>query len=288
MGARSIAAPLTLASDSRYGLAAASETGVRALAMRECAAMKRLQAALEDFGRMIIFAMEAAAWAFRPPFRLDLVIAQMALIGVGSAFIVGATGLSAGMVFALQMNYALKQFAAEGYVGGSVAFSLARELAPVFTALMVTGRAGSAIATELGTMRVTEQIDAMESMAVNPIQYLVVPRIIASILMFPVLTMIFNVIGYGGGFVMGVYVANIPIGPFVEHTREFMEPSDILHGLFKAVVFGLLVSIITTFRGYAATGGAKGVGEGTTRGVVMSSIAVLAADYVITFIAVGT
>ncbi len=237
---------------------------------------------------MILFAVEVVAWAFRPPFRPELIIAQMAFIGVGSVFIVAATGLSAGMVFALQMNYALKQFAAEGYVGGSVAFSLARELAPVFTALMVTGRAGSAIATELGTMRVTEQIDAMESMAVNPIQYLVVPRIIASIVMFPLLTMIFDVIGYGGGYVMGIYVANIPVGPFVEHTREFIVPGDILHGLLKAVIFGAIVSVITTWRGYAAAGGARGVGEGTTRGVVTSSIAVLAADYVITFIAVGT
>jgi phospholipid/cholesterol/gamma-HCH transport system permease protein len=232
--------------------------------------------------------VEAMAWAVRPPFRLELVVAQMAFIGVGSAFIVAATGLSAGMVFALQMNYALKQFAAEGYVGGSVAFSLARELSPVFTALMVTGRAGSAISTELGTMRVTEQIDAMESMAVNPIQYLVVPRIIASVVMFPLLTMVFNVIGYAGGYVMGVYVARIPVGPFVEHTREFMDPEDVMHGLYKALVFGLLVSVITTWRGYAASGGAKGVGEGTTRGVVMSSIAVLLADYVITFISVGT
>jgi phospholipid/cholesterol/gamma-HCH transport system permease protein len=250
--------------------------------------MDRMRAALEDFGRMILFSFEAVAWAFRPPFRADLIVTQMAFIGVGSAFIVGATGLSAGMVFALQMNYALKQFAAEGYVGGSVAFSLARELSPIFTALMVTGRSGSAIASELGTMRVTEQIDAMESMAVNPIQYLVVPRIVASILMFPVLTMVFNVIGYGGGFVMGVYVARIPIGPFLEHTREFMDPADILHGLLKAVIFGMIVSIVTTWRGYAAAGGAKGVGEGTTRAVVMSSIAVLVADYVITFIAVGT
>ena len=250
--------------------------------------MERIRAALDDFGRMILFAMESVAWVFRPPFRPELVLTQMAFIGVGSVFIVAATGLALGMVFALQMNYALKNFAAEGYVGGSVAFSLARELAPIFTALMVTGRAGSAIATELGTMRVTEQIDAMESMAVNPIQYLVVPRIIAATLMLPVLTMAFNVIGYGGGYVMGVFVANIPVGPFVAHTREFMEPSDIMHGLLKAVVFGAIVSVITTWRGYAATGGARGVGEGTTRGVVMSSIAVLIADYVITFISVGT
>ena len=250
--------------------------------------MKKVTAALEDFGRMIIFAVEAAAWAVRPPFRLDQILAQMAFIGVGSSFIVGATGLATGMVFGLQMNYALKQFAAENYVGGSVAFSLARELAPVFTALMVTGRAGSAIATELGTMRVTEQIDAMETMAVNPIQYLVVPRIIACVVMFPVLTMVFNAVGYFGGYVMGVFVARIPVGPFLDHTREFVDPTDIFHGLYKAVVFGVIVSVIATWRGYAASGGAKGVGEGTTRAVVSSSIAVLAADYVITFIAVGT
>jgi phospholipid/cholesterol/gamma-HCH transport system permease protein len=250
--------------------------------------MRGLRAALEDFGRMIFFAVDVVAWSVRPPFRLELVLAQMASIGVGSAFIVGATGLAAGMVFALQMNFALKQFAAQGYVGGSVAFSLSRELAPIFTALMITGRAGSAIATELGTMRVTEQIDAMESMAVNPIQYLVVPRVVASILMFPVLTMLFNAIGYGGAYVMGIFVAGIPEGPFIEHTRELLAPSDLMHGLYKALIFGAIVSIITTWRGYSAFGGAKGVGEGTTRAVVASSIAVLAADYVITFIAVGT
>jgi phospholipid/cholesterol/gamma-HCH transport system permease protein len=250
--------------------------------------MGRLKAALEDFGRMILFAVEMVAWAVRPPFRPELVLAQMAFIGVGSAFIVGVTGTFAGMVFALQMNFALKQFAAEGFSGGAVAFSLARELAPVFTALMVTARAGSAIATELGTMRVTEQIDAMESMAVNPIQYLVVPRVIAALLMFPVLTMLFNGLGYAGGFVMGVYVARIPVGPYLVHTQEFMDVDDILHGLIKAVVFGFIVAVVTTWRGYAASGGAKGVGEGTTRGVVASSIFVLLADYAITFLSVGT
>ncbi len=250
--------------------------------------MKRLRAALEDFGQMLFFAAETVAWAFRPPFRPDQILAQMAFIGAGSAFIVGVTGSFAGMVFGLQMNYAMKQFAAEGYVGGSTAFALSRELAPVFTALMVTGRAGSAIATELGTMRVTEQIDAMESMAVSPIQYLVVPRVIAALVMFPVLTMLFNVLGYGGAYLMGVYVAGIPVGPFVGHTREFVHMSDIMHGLMKAVVFGLLVAIITTWRGYSATGGARGVGEGTTRAVVASSIAILLADYAATVLSVGS
>jgi phospholipid/cholesterol/gamma-HCH transport system permease protein len=250
--------------------------------------MRRLTAALEDFGQMIFFALETLAWVFRPPYRPELILAQMAFIGVGSIFIVGVTGTFSGMVLALQGNYAMKQFAAEGYVGGSVALALARELAPVLTALMVTGRAGSAIATELGTMRVTEQIDAMDSMAVNPIQYLVVPRVIASILMFPALTMLFNALGYLGAYVMGIFVAGIPVGPFIEHTRTFLNPADIGHGLLKAVVFGLVVAIITTWRGYAATGGSRGVGEGTTRAVVASSIGILVVDYGITLFAVGT
>jgi phospholipid/cholesterol/gamma-HCH transport system permease protein len=250
--------------------------------------MARLRAGFEDFGRMIFFAVETVAWVFRPPFRLEQLLVQMAFIGAGSAFIVGVTGTFAGMVFGLQMNYAMKQFAAEGYVGGSTAFALARELSPVFTALMVTGRSGSAIATELGTMRVTEQVDAMESMAVNPIQYLVVPRVLASLIMFPMLTMLFTGLGYAGAYLMGVGVARIPAGPFIEHTREFLDPSDVLHGLLKAVVFGAIVSVIATWRGYSATGGARGVGEGTTRAVVASSVAILLADYVITFLDVGT
>jgi phospholipid/cholesterol/gamma-HCH transport system permease protein len=249
--------------------------------------MKRLRAALEDFGQMIFFALEAAAWAVRPPFRPSLILTQMAFIGAGSVFIVGVTGTFTGMVMALQMNYALKQFAAEAYVGGSVVFSLCRELAPVFTGLMVTGRAGSAIATELGTMRVTEQIDAMDSMAVNPIQYLVVPRIIASLLMFPALTMLFVGLGALGSWVMAIFVAGIAKGPYIEHMRGFVDPGDLGHGLAKSVIFGLVISVITTWRGYAATGGARGVGEGTTRAVVTSSIAILVVDYAMTVLSVG-
>jgi phospholipid/cholesterol/gamma-HCH transport system permease protein len=182
----------------------------------------------------------------------------------------------------------MKQFAAEGYVGGSVALALARELAPVLTALMVTGRAGSAIATELGTMRVTEQMDAMDSMAVNPIQYLVAPRVIASVLMFPVLTMLFNALGYAGAYLMGVYVSRIPAGPFIEHTRTIVLPEDVFHGLGKALLFGLLVAVVTTWRGYSALGGSRGVGEGTTRAVVTSSIGILVVDYALTLFSVGT
>ena len=249
--------------------------------------MRRFAAALDDFGQMIFFFLETVAWAFRPPYRPALILSQMAAIGVGSLFIVGVTGTFTGMVLALQFGYAMKQFAAEGYVGGSVAIGLSRELAPVLTALMVTGRSGSAIATELGTMRVTEQIDAMESMAVNPIQYLVVPRVAAALVMFPALTMLFNALGTVGAWIMGIYVSGIPQGPFIDHMREFVDPGDLGHGLMKSVVFGLLVAVITTWRGYAAWGGARGVGEGTTRAVVASSIAILVSDYAMTVIAMG-
>jgi phospholipid/cholesterol/gamma-HCH transport system permease protein len=237
---------------------------------------------------MILFAGETLAWMFRPPFRPELVILQMAAIGVGSTFIVSTTGFFTGVVLALQANYAMSQLGAEGYVGGSVAISLARELSPVLTSLFVVGRSGSAISTELGTMRVTEQIDAMETMAVSPIQYLVVPRILASLAMFPLLTMLFNFVGYVGAYLMGILVAQIPAGPFIEHTRTLVDPKDILHGLFKAIIFGGVVALITCWRGYAATGGAKGVGDGTTRAVVTSSIAILLVDTAFVLITVGS
>jgi phospholipid/cholesterol/gamma-HCH transport system permease protein len=251
--------------------------------------VRRVRAWFEDFGQMIFFAGETLAWIVRPPFRPELILAQMAAIGVGSVFIVATTGFFTGMVLALQVTYAMGQFGAEGYVGGSVALSLARELAPVLTALMVIGRSGSAIATELGTMRVSEQIDAMETMAVNPVQYLAVPRFLASMVMFPALTMLFNTLGYGGGYLMGIYVSQIAPGPFIEHTRTMVEPQDVVHGLFKSIIFGAVVAVITCYRGYSASpaGGSRGVGEGTTRAVVMSSIAILIVDYALTLGAVG-
>ncbi len=249
--------------------------------------LRRFRAAIEDFGEMLFFAGETAAWTVRPPFRFEVLIAQMAAIGVGSTFIVAVTGTFTGMVLALQMNYALHQFSAEGYVGGSVALTLVRELSPVLTALMVTGRSGSAIATELGTMRVTEQIDAMETMAVSPIQYLVVPRVVASVIMVPLLTMLFTAVGYAGGYVVGVYVAQIPPGPFIEHTRTMVDIPDVMSGLYKAFAFGALVALVATWRGFSAGGGATGVGEGTTRAVVMSSIGILIVNYTITLLTVG-
>jgi len=248
----------------------------------------RLRAWLEDLGKMIFFAGEALAWMFRPPFRPELVLLQMAAIGVGSTFIISTTGFFSGVVLCLQANYAMRQLGAEGYVGGSVAIGLTRELAPVLTSLFVVGRSGSAICTEIGTMRVTEQIDAMETMAVNPVQYLVVPRIIAAVAMFPLLTMLFSMVGYIGAYLVGVVVAEIPAGPFIEHTRGLVEPKDLLHGLLKSLIFGAVVAVITCWRGYSASGGSKGVGEGTTRAVVTSSIAILLVDTAFVLATVGS
>jgi len=249
--------------------------------------MGRLRDAIEDFGEMLLFALDALRWAFRPPYRPELVLIQMAAIGVGSVFIVTTTSFFTGVVLALQANYAMRTLGAEGFVGGSVAISLARELAPVLTGLFVIGRSGSAISTEIGTMRVTEQIDAMETMAVNPVQFLVVPRLVAALAMFPLLTLLFDALGFAGAYLMGIYVARIPEGPFLEHTRTLVEPHDILHGVVKAVIFGLVVAVITCWRGYSASGGSKGVGESTTRAVVASSIAILLVDTAFVLVTVG-
>jgi len=249
--------------------------------------LARLRAGLTDFGQLILFGGETLAWTARPPWRWELLLGQMAAIGVGSTLIVAVTGLFSGMVLALQGNYALGQFGAQGYTGGFVAVSLTRELAPVFTALMITGRSGSAISTEIGTMRVTEQIDAMETMAVNPVQYLVAPRVLAAVVMFPALTVIFGAVGYLGAYLIGIQVSQIPPAPFIDHTRTMVEVGDLMHGLGKSLAFGAIVSLICCYRGYAAQGGARGVGEGTTRAVVMSSIAILVLDYLMTFVAIG-
>jgi phospholipid/cholesterol/gamma-HCH transport system permease protein len=208
-------------------------------------------------------------------------------IGVGSLFIVLLISGFAGGVTALQARYQFTGTIPIYYLAGVIVESIVLELGPVLTGLILAGRIGARYAAELGTMRVTEQIDAMETMAVSPVQYLVVPRVVASLVMFPILTMLFNVLGYGGAYVMGIYVAGIPEGPFIQHTKEFLGPDDIFHGLAKAVVFGAIVAIITTWRGYSASGGARGVGEGTTRAVVASSVAILIADYAATVLSVG-
>jgi phospholipid/cholesterol/gamma-HCH transport system permease protein len=167
-------------------------------------------------------------------------------------------------------------------VGSTVALSLAKELSPVLTGLMVTGRAGSGIATELGTMRVTEQIDALQTMAVNPVQYLVVPRFIAGLVMVPALSVLFTLVGMCGAYFVGVILMNIDPGVFISKTRWLVDPDDILNGLVKAVVFGGILTLVGCYKGFYASGGARGVGMATTQSVVVSSVAILIADYFLT------
>ncbi|MBI5682242.1 MAG: ABC transporter permease [Deltaproteobacteria bacterium] len=235
-------------------------------------------------GGMAIMLYQAALWMFVPPFKLRNIFKQMEFVGVKSMFVVLLTGSFTGMVLALQSYNALKRFGAESLVGPTVALSMARELGPVLTGLMVTGRAGSAMATELATMRVTEQIDALYTMAVNPIKYLVAPRLLAGILMLPVLTVIADFIGVAGGYFISVNLLNINPGVYIGRTVDFVKVEDIFDGLTKSFFFGLILSLVACYNGFYAKGGAEGVGRAATTSVVMSSVLILIADYILTSI----
>ncbi|MFC1895216.1 MlaE family ABC transporter permease [Thermodesulfobacteriota bacterium] len=243
---------------------------------------KGILAGVEEFGKVMLLLISATTWMFRPPFRLRSVFKHMEFVGVQSFNVVVITGLSTGMVLALQTYYGFRIFAAESLVGSILTLAITRELGPVLTALMVTGRAGSAMATEIGTMRVTEQIDALSSMAVDPVQYLVTPRIIAGIVMLPVLTVIADFTGVAGGYIVGVGVLKINSGLFIAKIVEMVELNDILNGLIKSACFGLILSLVGCYKGFYATGGAKGVGLSTTRAVVISSVSILVSDYFLT------
>jgi phospholipid/cholesterol/gamma-HCH transport system permease protein len=229
---------------------------------------------------MMLF--RSIVWTFTPPFRLRNLIKQMEFIGVKSLFIVVLTGVFTGMVLALQSYHGFRKFGGESLMGGIVALSLAREMGPVMTALMVNARAGSAIAAELGTMRVTEQIDALEVMAINPVQYLVVPRIWAGVLMLPLLTAINILVGIIGGYFVGVILLNINSGVFINKMTNMMELADLVQGMVKSIVFGLILTLIGCYKGYHTYGGAEGVGRATTEAVVISSVSILIGTYVIT------
>ena len=233
-------------------------------------------------GQAALLTGETLVWMVRPPYRFRLLFQAMEFVGVGSLFIVLLTGLFTGAVFALQGAGAFKLFNAESLVGSTVAISLARELSPVLTGLMVAGRAGSGIATEIGTMRVTEQIDALYTMAVNPVQYLIVPRFLAGLLMVPVLSALFTLIGMVGAYFVGVVLLHIDQGVFIGKTRWFVDPEDLTSGILKAFVFGGILTMVGCYKGYYASGGARGVGMATTQAVVYGSVLILVADYFLT------
>jgi phospholipid/cholesterol/gamma-HCH transport system permease protein len=234
---------------------------------------------VEGLGEHMMLLGRTFAWLFRRPFRPRLFFEQMEFVGVGSLPIIILVGFFAGAVSALQAVGALRMFQQERWVGFGVGVSLARELAPVFSALMITARAGSAMATELGSMRITEQIDALTTFAVNPIQYLVTPRVVASILMLPVMVMVFNVVGLLGGYVVAIILNNVDFGQAAELYRFYTDPTDYVQGLIKSVVFGLAMSLTACYQGFNVRGGAKEVGRATTRAVVVSSVSVLVLDY---------
>jgi len=244
--------------------------------------LKPLENIVRELGRISMMLTESIYLAFMPPFKLSYIFKQMEFIGVRSVFVIILTGSFTGMVLALQSYYGFKKFGSEGLVGATVALSMTRELGPVLTSLMVSGRAGSAMAAELGTMRVTEQIDALTAMALNPIKYLVTPRIIAAFLVLPVLTVISDFIGIIGGYLVGVKLLGINEGAYIDKMIKFVELNDIYNGLVKSAVFGVILSIVSCYKGFYAKGGAEGVGRATTEAVVASSVTILVTDYILT------
>jgi phospholipid/cholesterol/gamma-HCH transport system permease protein len=237
---------------------------------------------LEEAGGILTLSLNVLLHMFKPPFRFELIFTQMRFIGVQSMFVVVLTGIFTGMVFSLQSGRAFRLFDAESLTGAVAGLAITRELGPVLAALMVTGRAGSAIAAELGTMRVTQQIDALKSMAVNPINYLVVPRVIATILVMPLLTAIFDFVSLIGTYVVGVKLLRIPEAIFMHNLKWYIDIGDITQGLFKAACFGFIIAVVGCFKGIHASGGAKGVGLATTQAVVIASVAILVSDYFLT------
>lgn len=241
-------------------------------------------AGVEEMGKIILLFVSVLAWMFRPPFKLRNIFKQMEFVGVKSIFVVVLTGTFTGMVMALQGYHGFRMFSAESLVGGTVALGMTRELGPVLTSLMVTARAGSAMAAELGTMRVTEQIDALYVMAANPVKHLIVPRVIAGVLMTPLLTVVSDFTGILGGYFVGVHILGINSGIFIKNITRLVELNDIYNGLVKAACFGLILSLIGCYKGFNTYGGAEGVGRATTEAVVLASISILISDYFLTAI----
>ncbi len=233
-------------------------------------------------GRMALFTLSALSHCARPPIYLRLIGRQMIDIGYYSLPVVGLTALFTGMVLALQTYTGFSSFAAESAVPTVVVLSVTRELGPVIAGLMVAGRIGAAIAAELGTMRVTEQIDALTTLSTNPYKYLVVPRVLAGTIALPVLVFIADIIGVFGGFLVGIYKLRFNPAAYVQRTADFLQTNDVTAGLVKAGVFGFVVALMGCYFGYNSKGGAEGVGAATTYAVVSASIMILLLDYVLT------
>lgn len=237
---------------------------------------------LGTVGRLTMFAASAFSHCVRPPFYMRTIGRQMVEIGYFSLPVVGLTAIFAGMVMALQTYTGTSRFSAESAVANIVVLALTRELGPVLAGLMVAGRIGASLAAEIGTMRVTEQIDALTTLSTNPMKYLVAPRLIAGVIMFPVLVLIADIIGIFGGYLVAVYKLGFNASIYIQNTYNFVEANDVISGLVKAAVFGVIVTLMGCYHGYHSKGGAQGVGTATTNAVVSACILILAFDYILT------
>ncbi|MFN3076985.1 MAG: MlaE family ABC transporter permease [Alphaproteobacteria bacterium] len=237
---------------------------------------------LKTTGRLALFTGVAVAHCVRPPFYPRLILRQMVEIGYYSLPVVGLTTFFSGMVLALQSHTGFARFSAEGAVATVVVISITRELGPVLAGLMVAGRIGAAMAAEIGTMRVTEQIDALATLSTNPYKYLLAPRLIAGFAMLPFLVLIGDIIGVFGGYLIGTYKLGFNPANYINRTWEYLQPLDVISGLVKASVFGFLVALMGCYHGYHSRGGAQGVGAATTNAVVSASILILTFNYVLT------
>lgn len=237
---------------------------------------------LKSAGELGLFAFETIYHCFTPPYYGKAFLKQFIEIGFYSLPVVALTTLFAGMVIALQTYTGFAQFSAEGAVAMVVLVAVTRELAPVMAGLMVAGRIGAAMAAEIGTMRVTEQIDALTTLSTNPFKYLIVPRVVAGILMLPILVLIGDIIGICGGYMIGVSKLDFNASTYLMSTWEYLKPMDIISGLTKAGVFGFIITLLGCYNGFHSNGGAQGVGQATTNAVVSSSILILIFNYILT------
>lgn len=237
---------------------------------------------IQASGSMAVLFGDTVRLFFVPPFRFRLLIKQIEFIGANSLSVIILTGSFTGMVFAFQSYIGFHKFGAEQIVGTVVALGMARELGPVLSAIMVAARAGSAITAEIGTMKVTEQVDALNSLAVDPVQYLFVPRILAGFIVMPMLNAIAVFCGIVGGFLVSVYILGINKTLYLDYMYQYIELEDFVNGMIKAFVFGGIVTLVGCYKGYITTGGAEGVGKSTTESVVLACILILVFDYILT------
>jgi len=237
---------------------------------------------VEEAGSMMIFLLEGLGLAFVPPFRIRRLFREIHNIGVKSTPIVVLTAAFTGMVMALQGYYTLRQYGSEGGLGSVVALALLREMGPVLTGIMVSARAGSAVTAEIGIMRISEQLDALDTMGVSPVQYVVMPKLLAGIIAVPLLTAIFDVVGILGGYLVGVVLLGVSSGGYFSSMKQSVVMNDINIGIVKSLVFGLTVILVACYKGYYTEHGAEGVGKATNQTVVLSAVLVLAWDYVLT------